>query len=736
MSDFTGGTWDDCLARFFPEQGAVASSILAAGSCIALLTHVRKTSRILIYNSSIFEERRRVTHPERVVHIQLNKLGDRLVSYGYTTTRVWNTRTGECLKVVKNPPKRPRAHALLFTENDNTVVVATEERCIRYFSVDDDSTEWNIKAQIDEEVMEDTIVNFPLCSAISPDMSMVAFGYRGHPLTVWELDPPMLIGQCNVALDDKDMTIQHNSFGEVFKLKWHPYSGEVFALTQTGLLLKWNPFEEETNESVSSNCHQMTISRDGTFIATGDAISSIRVYATTDLSLIYQLSFQDAVLDISFSTDSRRLYDIRSSSGNIWEPNTLIRLAENSEYSDHNSESLSETESLMKFVPFTESIIPKVDNVIALAAQSVGSLYSYGTEDGVAMLCEVGHGQVCKLERLTSFMSIEHVAWSEDGKLAAIADLSGKVSLKRVTKAAVDRNSWQVTHDFDVTISTHQGHISQLFFHLADQHLFIATPTILYALNLSSYKLFKSTLPPTLTNVKRMRHPTLADYLLGFRPTQVHVFAWATLAEIALYTYSPPRADDSLSSSSHVTSHGSGSFKRPYETLGRLIASVDSPYMILEVVRGAASDTLESEYLILDLSCIRLDAGTGGGGGGTGESDAAMHKARQLPYTRVPDETAARVREPLAFLSRSRLIFLDIDRWICTWPLPGTGSTRRAVGARGQEMGPGGIEQYYFLPGDWVSAPEARLLTVMPDGTLICPRNGEVATVQASKLRR
>ena len=43
-----------------------------------------------MYSSATFEEQRRITHPERVFSIQVNKLGDLLVSYGYLTTRVWD----------------------------------------------------------------------------------------------------------------------------------------------------------------------------------------------------------------------------------------------------------------------------------------------------------------------------------------------------------------------------------------------------------------------------------------------------------------------------------------------------------------------------------------------------------------------------------------------------------------------------------------------------------------------
>lgn len=725
ISGITSSTWDDCLARFSLEQGFMASAVLAAGSRIVILANIRKSSHIIIYNSATFEEQRRITHSERVFSIQVNTLGDLLVSYGYMTTRVWDMATGNCIKVVKNPAKRPRPQTLLFVEKDNTILVGSEDRCVRSFSLNNDSAEYDSKAPIDEQSLEDTMVNFPTCSALSPDGNMIAFGYRGHPVTVWELEPPMLLCQCNIALNATDMTIQENTWGEVFRLTWHPFSGDVFGLTQVGLLFKLDPYEEETSATVQTGADYLTVSRDGSFVGTGDAMGTIKVYATGDFSLLYQLSSPNPVLYLSFSTDSRRLYDIRGAYGNVWEPNTLVRLAASSEYPDHNSDALSETESLTKLSLHTEHYFSRVDNVVAISGQSVGPLYCYGTEDGVAVLCEVGRGKACELERLTSYMSIEQVAWSEDGRLAAITDLSGRLSIKTIARAGRDRDTWQVNHEFDLVIPLHQGHMSQLLFQPAGHHLFASTTTMLHSVDLKTHNLCKSTVLPGTSKVKWICHPTLPDYLLGFGNTKVHVFTWADLREVESYTYFPPRLENPAIILPTQTLHGRVSLKGDNETLGRLISNVDSPHVLLEISRFASSGQLESKYLMFTVADIHLDSG--------GEDKNTSGK--ELPYTFLPADITSRIRQPLAFLSHRRLVFLDIDRWICTWRLPSSDSRRRQ-GGRVSESGSGGIEQCYFLPGDWVTANEAYLCTIMPDGTLLCPQNGEVATVQCAKLRK
>ncbi|KAI1087197.1 hypothetical protein F5B19DRAFT_497604 [Rostrohypoxylon terebratum] len=724
ISGTTNTSWDDCLARFSLAQGVVASSVITAGSRVALLTVIRKLSQIIIYNAATFEEQRRITHHERVLSIQSNKLGDLLVSYGYATTKIWDVGTGECLKTIKNPPKRPRPHSIMFNEKRKLVLVCFEDRSVRSFSFEDEGVEqWELQAQIEEQSLDDSTVNLPTVSSISPDGNMIAFGYRNHPVTVWELEPSMLIGQCTISLNANDMTIQANTRGEVFRLMWHPHSGEVIGLNQVGLLFIWDPYEEEASATVHTGADTFTVSADGSLIATGDAVGAVKVYSTADFAMLYQLASQDSVFYICFSTDSRRLYDIRGSYGNVWEPNTLVRLADRSDHSS-SSDSHIETESVSKMSLYSEHYFARVDNINALSGQSVGPLYCYGTEDGVALLCEAGRGKILELERLTSYMPIEHIAWSEDGRLLALVDLNGRLAVKRVTRSPKDSSSWQVTPHVDVVISQEEGHIKQLIFHPASKKLLVCTPAILFSLDLESRALTETKLESSMLKLKWTNHPTVTDTLLGFGNTKVYVFSWADLRAREIHNYTPPRiARSSTTSAPSLAHERTGSFQKDSEMLGRLISCTDSPHMLLEISSSAASGHLETQYLLIDIDDMQRPL-----------EDIPNQDPLFLPYTLIPPEVSTRIREPLAFISRRRLSFLDVDRWICTWRLP----------VPGLPVSPGkkvsnlciGMEQHYFLPGDWVTSNETRLCTMTPDGTLLCPRNGDVATVQAAKLRR
>ncbi|KAL2022188.1 hypothetical protein VTK56DRAFT_6017 [Thermocarpiscus australiensis] len=725
VSGFNNSTWDDCLACFSLTPVAVASSVITAGGRIALLSITKAMSQIVIYNSSTFEEQRRVAHPERVLSIQANKLGDMIVSYGYATTRVWNVSTGDCLKTIKNPRKRPRPHSIIFAERQNAVVVCGEDRCIRTCSLNDDSAEWTLHSQIDEESLPDTIVNFPICSALSPDGSMIAFGYRNHPLTVWELEPPMLLGHCYVRLGENDMTVQERAWGEVFRVAWHPLSGEVFGLTQVGLLFRWDPHEEEANATVQTGGNCLAVSQDGSLVATGDGFGTIKVFLTTDFSKLYQLSSQDPVLYLSFSTDSRRLYDIRGSYGNVWEPNTLVRLADSP---DHGSDAVSETESLAKVSLVSKRHFARVDNVSSLAGQPFGPLYCYGTVNGVATLCDSVQGKLCEVARIAGYMPIEHVVWSTDGRLLALADLSGKLAVKRVTRSGEQRDSWEASHGFDVLIPPEDGNIiSQIIFHPTGSKLFVATPVKVFSIDISSQIVTESALElgsAGTLKVKWTCHPTISDTLLGFGNTKMHVFSWSDLRQTEVHTYFQPRAGRSSTiSMSSAPFARLGGPQRETETLGKLITNIDSPEVLLEIATATSSGQHERQYLLFDIGDLQL-----------GEEG----NPKMLPYTVLKADIASRIREPLAILPRRKLVFLDVDRWICSWRLPSVVSeeSQPQSGGASEACSTPRVEQYYFLPGDWVTGNDIRLCTVTSDGTLLCPRNGDVATVQSARLRK
>ncbi|OHF02107.1 NACHT and WD domain-containing protein [Colletotrichum orchidophilum] len=723
ISGSVGSTWDDCLTRLSFEQGASASTVLAAGSFIVVLATIHTSSHILIYDAATFEEQRRLVHPERVLSMQANSMGDLLVTYGYLTTRVWNLLRGNCLQVAENPKDRPRPHSLRFIEDDQTVLVANEDRCVRRLSIHSSTdSQWDTHSEIVEQRFKGTIHSFPNCSAISPDGTMVVFGYRAHPVAAWELDPPKMLRQCHIPADEANISRKRKTVGEVFHLRWHPYSGEVLGLTQIGLMFKWDPFEEETRLMVGTGANKMVVSRDGSLIATGDPRGTIKVFATADFSLLYQLSSQDFVNDLAFSSDSRRLYDTRGPYGNVWEPNTLIRLSDSSEVPDHNSDATGETDSLAKMSLHPEHQSARVNSVTSLSSQPHGPLYCFGTDSGLVDLCEKGRGTVCQIERLSSRMSVKHVAWSQDGRRIALTDRARRLWIKTVSPSVDNHSAWQVDLEFNVVLAPHKGRATDLLFHSAGRKLCARTPSMLLCVDIETQLWTEAELPQDMEQCTWINHPTKLDYLLAFGPRKVQVFQWSDLRKVHEQHYALPHLGGPDISAGSLAEAESPD--EEHYAVGRLLSHAGSPRILLQLLCSTASNRVRHKYVLFDVNDLRIRSPKEDHPSG---QEPIYDDSASFPCVILPTRIASRIREPLSLLPRQKLIFLDVERWICTWRLPhiSPASTPREAA---------NIQRYYFLPGDWATADEVHRCVVMSDGTLLCPRNGGVAAVQCADL--
>ncbi|KAH7316947.1 hypothetical protein B0I35DRAFT_393986 [Stachybotrys elegans] len=737
VSGLATAKWDDSIARFTFEAGVLPSAVLNAGSRVVILTMVRRNSTILIYNDATFEEQRRMKHDEWVLMMQVNKSGTLLVTYGYKTTRIWDILTGDCIRVANNPNTLPRPQAITFF--DDGILMSSADRRIRTLSINRDtnaSADWVLKSQVEEQgqVLRGVIANSPTCSAISHDGRMVAYGYRGHPITVWEVEPTAFFSEIMLDADEAiDML-------EVVSIRWHPLRYEIFCLSNVGVLFKWDPEYDRAEFMTYARADKFNISHNGSLVVAGNATGTIKVYATVDLSLLCQLHSQDSILGLSFSSDSRRLYDIRNHYGIVWEPDALVRLAEKSQDPESNTDLdfIDDNGRPAKPSPCLEHTSARLHIIKPLARQQTGSLYCYGTEDGVSILGEIGRGDVGEIARSTSCLPVDNMAWSKDGQLLAISDIGGRLLLKHVVRLS---NEWTIQHKHNLVISPSQGHITHLIFHPSGNRLLATTPKTLHFVNLETWEVNSKPSPVDCeTDIKWTCHPTIPDYILGFSSTCVSIISWTTLEELGVQTYMPSqtannseRVPVNLSEPRVLNSR----HKADRHRLGRLLSGQGLPQILLETYHVATAGESAREFLIFETTDINPSPGD---------------EMTGLSYTTLPEYVSLRIREPLAFLPRRRLAYLDRDKWICTFRLStrpnlhasrllGTASPSLPsnVPARQEhvhQLSDMMVERHYFLREDWAMANEIHLCAMAPDGALLCPQSGGIASVQSASLGR
>lgn len=751
ISGFSQSSWDDSLARLSFDSGIHATAVMAAGGRVAVLS---PSGVVLVYYASTCEENRRIKHGERVLRAHLNSSGTLLVTYGYVTTKVWEVSTGKCVASAPNPRSRPRPHSVVFTEEDDRVLLGFDDRRIRSLNLSEATKSWQVIAHIDEQPLEGTVVNSPTCMAVSPDGHNVALGYRGHPLTVWEVEGPELVGRCLRVFDNSTQSNAAHAWGEVTRLSWHPYTGEVIGLYLEGVIVRWHPYHDETQE-VHAGANSFTVSQDAKCLATGDPNGIIKLFDMANFCLVYQFASQDPVFDLCFAPDSRRLYDVRGSHSNVWEPNALIRLSESTEISDDSIsvKSLGSQSLVLRTMP------GKIDPVAALAPQPTGHLYCSGTESGLIEIFETSRGNIAELRRSKSFMGIEHTVWSNDGKLVAFADLCGRLFVKSLQHSAGAGASSVIETKLEMAIDVTEGAIRQIMFHPDSDRLLIYSSSRATIVSLTAKSIVTSQRLKAPRDIyKWINHPSDQNSLLAFGPCLVHIWSWQGLVETITLRFDCPIIDHGISMSRSRVSASTNLWESK-ESVEKVLVTVDKTCVLVQCSCPSSQGQKQKDTLLFDVANIPIAVMPGSPSSSAQKQPQSPKDLTSSPHVGssqfpkspsfsvgdlerlesipMPPELVSCIEISLAFLSRDRLVFLDQKFWLCSWrlPLPSKTTTRRPSGTGTLDGGTAEIKRHYFFPSDWISPDSVALCTVMADGTVLCPRKGDVAVVKCAALR-
>ena len=535
VSGLSTANWDDSLARMYLGYGKRSSSIVAAGSQVAILA---SPGCVFMYEFSTFEEAAfsPFTHGEWVYKMELNSTATILATYGYRTLKFWEIATGKCTMSVETLQSRPRPLAMLFTKSNSDFLVGFEDRKVRSVSLKNlPSPTWQLVAELEEDELEGYILNSASYMALNRDGSLVAVAYRGHPLSAWETDGPMHIGHC---WRNRDKT----SRGEITELIWHPHAPEVFGLYVEGVIFKWCPYENKLNE-VETRASRLAISRDGILFATGDIHGTVKVFSTSSFGFVYQLASQERVLGLTFSPDLRRIYDIRGYYANAWEPNALMRFAEHT-----GKDNEREAESLARNLPAYMSKSRSIDAITALACSPGGRLYCCGTEKGTVRLHNSSGGKIADLFLSEGVLvSIEQIVWSNDGRYISFSDSDDQVVIISITPGTGKEHPAVKTVAKIEVKNIKQGGILQLLFHPDSSQLLVHCAQMAHIISLTSYSVTHSL--NAISSQKWINHPQDPSLILGFGPDKIDVLDWSLTIRYS-YTFELPLHQNMASSPS------------------------------------------------------------------------------------------------------------------------------------------------------------------------------------------
>ena len=677
VSGLPSDTWDDCLASVSIGDDGIASKVLATDTYFIIL--VSSSGTVHVWFAETCECARKIYHKEYVRIMSLNKSHTLLATAGIRTYRVWDISSGKELYCI---PKSVESitMAVTFSNGDSGLIIGFDDCSINCYDLRTRTQKWIFTTQ---DLLND-LHGCPKIMAFSPDATKVVLAWRGKPPIIWD----MLISG---AQKPQRYMVQNiaDAISSPEQIIWQTNGNSILVLCQNTSLIEWHLYDEELTEFNHVKAHQMTLSQDGNFLLTNDNMGS-SVWTFPALGLIYRVvNENEFIRGIAFSPDGQRFYDIRGSMCHVWEPDALVR-PDDYDLEDHSS--------LGESYAATEPVFSTDENsqcqVTALASDSEGMYYCCGREDGTIIIHEGINGKrVRKVYSHSSTSSVIALDWSRSGKYVISGDNSGRIIAKRLEKKKVDK--WSVFPVLDFRL--HEP-AQQFLFGENEQLLLISAESIDCVWDLKAKKELCRRSWGVRQSRRWIQHPFDGQLLLWIDPVEIQTYNWKILersdgAQALAKAPSTPVQNSSGCSQTLVNSEID-------RRIVRWIALTDDKRHLVYETRSDAghSSIYSSGALHLGLlSTLNLQ---------TQPTDSNMSECLS--------DLAGQVRRLLGTYE-NRIVFLNQDSWLCSWKI---------------DTGLDDVQNHFFLPKDWLNRNALQIATLNAQGTLFCPKYGNVAIVR------
>ncbi len=669
VSGITSKKWDDCLARMTMGEDQTASKVLCKDTFFVTLVGINGT--LIVWSSETCEEIRRFTHAEYVTCMSSSRTSNLVATAGFRTTRVWDVTTGEELYRLPNR-RHHHTRTLAFGLEDDEILVGYDDCVIQCFNLATAQVKWQFLAK--EPGSHDH--NCARHMAISPDLTQVALVFRGRPVVVWSIqrspstfNPPK---RCVLAEDSMRSAQEGDAWNAPEVALWQPGTDHLIIMYEDTRVVEWNVRDDEQSQHDHTGARGMVLSPDGSLLLTSAVNGTLSIWTVPDYRLTYRLEYEELVTDMAFSPDGTRFYDIRGTFCNVWEPDTLIRSQ------DVDPDSASSHQDTIN----SEPVLSTDDNtrvqITSVICNLSNSFYCCGKEDGTVAMYDISKGKkVRQVAKHASSTSVIKLAWSASGKYIASADDSGRILVRRLEPPSSGKDEWGVFKLIDKRIDEA---IEQLLFHAQGGLLLIAGRSTAFVMNAKSKVEVRRACHPNQREGLWINHPTSPGLLIKVDAVQARLYPWETLL---------PK-DDSISGSLEAALLADSSSK-----VQRGIR-VRERWLVLEMLSTEPNHASRQKRHIelLNLHEQRaIDAG----------------KRKEI------DGLAQHVRRLIGCF-QDQVVFIDHQFWLCTWAMEPVYSKHK---------------RHFFLPKDWLSPAALRLIVLNAQGTLLCPRNGEVGIVRS-----
>lgn len=719
--------WDDSLAKFDVGRGHRAKAIYCLDSSFGILTSDKS---VVLYSAATFQVLRKFQHNENVVLAHFNQDGTMLITCGIKTVKVWDTLSTRPLYTYRNP-QGMRAMAASFSEDCSEIILCCIDSNLRRQLLSDPENWLHVSLHSSSYnspgVIHGVGGGAPICTAFSPDGSKVVMAFRTAPAAIWGTESGNLIGRLN------NKHSSHNVDYPV-RLTWNPATDHVIGIFNTGTIFKWYPLDRdytkmEANAPVMAT--EIACSPDGRLIVTSQRDGSLKIFSFDNFTLLYNLTGMSRATAVAVSPDGRRVYDIRQAFCNVWEPNTLIRMAEQDEI-DRASDTASSQFDLSSdiFSVVSEASAVNLEPVSAICAATTNNTFAFGNDAGVVTIMPHGsHTQMEDVRVPCGLLGITCLAISGDGCFVATASMDRKLTVRRVTQAGVAK--------IDVLIEARSKHtISDMLFDIDSQHLVVICQETVQIWSMATGVLMSARPNTTEGHSRWMAHPSKQRGFLSIGPRSiiVHDIQDPSVQLLrGIDTSEGGHLTDRIGLL-NLTDHSAGNIlvtEHGEATVDKVFHAPGERHILLQTskVEPMTGGRRTVQYLLMSSEHLEFVP-----------PPHETEEIESIPARPLPSRIRSIMEIPLGFLvdntnvrrvstdtistqgvramdigQRHVFAFIDRDFWVRTWnPHDVEGAVSR---------------KHFFLPRDWVNMECLELAQVTVDGRFMCPRNGEVALI-------
>jgi WD40 repeat protein len=662
--------WNDCLSILnYPKP----SRPLSVAICQKFFALGMSSGKIIFYDDGTCQESNTIEHREPVWCLAFSENGLMCASAGAKSIRVWDLSNWSELFHFSIPYM---CLSLSFALDDVLLLSAIKNNELMRWDIanggviGENPANWTIDLDDQSALYH----RQPTLAAFSPQQNLLAVVYRGEDILLWDFERDRLHDMYEKETGSR--LHGSNKISDGSTTVW----GLVFSTIASSMLLVaaysdgdvviYDTIDGTVKEILTGiNAQKISCSQDGRTLACADAQGNIQLFDLETVKLLYRLQFDgDAISPraLAFTSDGHRIIDIRANQCRLWDPIVLLR----KDMDDDNSDTVSVSTSPHE-VDFQGSTSVHITCIECIPLRSV---VFCGKEDGSVHVYDVSlKPQSTHLFTQTAGVPIISLHFDVEKAILTCSDVASKVTSRIIRRP--QRNQW--TTD-DLILDTRIGeNVVGILASGKNLRLLIWTETHdqLWAI---PDIISERGLLLTRDVEKRghwIKHGTNPDALISMTTSTATIHRWSTLERLQII--------------------GITGLPEPFTAVGSIMSLHHPRYFAVVAIEPTRTKSLQHVLQMYDFNDFSSQVQT-------------VQSIRNFG-------TLSSVIDTVIGIFNDRLIFLDIDNWICSCEI----SPAEATHIR-----------HFFIPNDWVSLVSNLMLDIARNGEIIYAKRADLLVIK------